>query len=202
VVSLLPDNNHNLDYYNNQFCKQQKSQLISFLKSNYLEDDIRYKLKNSWGYTGGLNDHTPLWILREWGSLWIADCWAVGYNRNSYSELSNITVEVNSIVESFETTFTNLISKLGLTLTVELCIINQTHARFQQCQQFHNAQIKCNNWVEAVLNNQHSILTNPTIFDEVYIQKILRDKGYEIYCDGLNELPVLSTSMKELIYQI
>lgn len=201
VVSLLPDNNHYLDYYNNQYYKQEKGQLISYIKSNYAEEEIINKLKNNWNISDKLNEHTPRWILREWFSFWITDCWNNGYSRNVYSEVSTMQVEVNDLVESFETTFVYLINKLNLTLTVDLSIIQQIHLDFRHKQKFHNAQLKCNEWVNCVINKIPNILIAPTIFDEAYIQNLLRNNDYEIYCDGLNQFPVSSIEMNKLIYK-
>lgn len=201
IVTVLPSYDHNLDYYNNR-CYKENSQLISYIKSNYTNTDIFDKLNNSWGVNTLLDENTPLWILREWCSFWINDSWNNGYDRNKYSEISNIRIEANDIVESFDKVFLELISKLNLTLSVDLSIIQQTHFEFQQRQMFHNSQIKCIEWVNCVINNQQLALTHTTLFDEAYIQKLLRDKGYEIYCNGLNNFPKLSTEMKELIYQV
>lgn len=201
IVALLPDQEHSLDYYNNQYHKQENGQLISYIKTNYSEEEIVSKLKNNWNMSDGLSEHTPLWILREWCSFWITDCWSNGYNRNRYSNVSNICVEVNDLVESFELVFIDLIDKLNLTLTVDLSIIQQTHYNFQRKQRFHNSQLRCNEWVNCVINKQPNILTDLTIFNEAYIQHLLRVNGYEIYCDGLNRFPLSSFDMKELIYK-
>lgn len=202
IITLLPDDNHNLDYYNNQFYKQEKGQLISYIKSNYTDEEIFSKLKNNWGFNRSLDDHIPTWILREWCSFWIGDCWANGYSRERYSAVSDLAIEVQELYDSFSTVFIWLISNLQLTLTVDSFIINQTHNNFQRNQKFHNSQIKCNNWINCVINDQLHVIDQWTLFDEAYIQKTLRDKGYEIYCDGVNALPLVSTEMKELIYQI
>lgn len=202
VISLLPDNNHNLDYYNNQCYKQEKGQLISYIKTNYAEEEIINKLKNNWNISDNLTENTPRWILREWCSFWITDCWNNGYSRNVYSDLSPIRIEVNDLVESFESTFVYLIDKLNLTLTVDLSIIQQTHQSFRQRQRFHNSQLKCNEWVKCVINKQPNVLTNLTMFDEAYIQNLLRSMDYEIYCDGLNNFPRSAVKMNELIYKI
>ena len=132
----------------------------------------------------------------------LKDCWAFGYNKYRYVELSAIQVDANDLVESFDTVFLDLVGKLNLTLTIDIHIIKQTHDEFYNRQKFHNAQIKCNEWVDCVINGSQLVLNHSTIFNEAYVQKLLRDKGYEIYCDGVDAFPTQSTEMKELIYQV
>ena len=40
-----------------------------------------------------------------------------------------------------------------------------------------------------------------TMLDEAYIQHCLREKGYEIRCDGLDVFPTTSRDLRELIYE-
>lgn len=204
VISLLPNAANNLDYYNNQFYKQEKGQIISYLQTNYSEAEISNKLANNWGINTGLTSKVPLWVLREWCSFWITDSWARGYNRNSYSAISTTCIDVEDLIGSFDCVFLDLATELNLTVTVDWSIIKQTHLEFCQRQRFHNAQILCENWVDDVINDKQSgsLLTNPTLFDEAYIQHLFRTNGYEIYCDGLDALPVEPTKMKALIYSI
>ena len=204
VVTLLPNSQHRLDYYNNQYYKQANSQLISYIQDQYSDEEIFNKLTNNWAVGKTLNNLTPHWVLREWCSFWITAVWDKSYSVEKYSNVSPICVEVNSLVESFEEVFLNLIAKLKLTLTVDLSIIKQTHIAFQRQQKFHNAQLKCEKWVDSVIGNKQSLILDHhiTIFDEAYIQNLLRIAGYEIYCDNLNSFPIDSTEMKKLIYQV
>jgi len=202
VIALLPNPQHRLDYYNNQYYKQANGQLISYIQGHYSDEEICNKLTNNWAVGGILNESTPRWVLREWCSFWLTTVWDEAYSVEKYSDVSPVGVEVNSLVESFEEVFLNVIDKLELTATVDLSIIKQTHIAFQHQQKFHNAQQKCEKWVDAVVNEQSMLLDHEiTIFDEAYIQNLFRVAGYEIYCNNLNNFPLESTEMKKLIYQ-
>jgi hypothetical protein len=201
IITLVPNPQHRLDYYNNQYHKQENSQLISYIQTQYTDEEIFNKLTNNWAVDGMLNESTPRWVIREWSSFWITDMWNKAYNVEAYSSVSTMCVDVNNLVESFEEVFLNLISKLELILTVDLSIITQTHTAFQNRQKFHNSQLKCEKWTNAVLNKQLMLLDHEiTIFDEAYIQHLLRIAGYEIYCDNLNNFPTESTELK--IFQV
>jgi hypothetical protein len=203
IIVVLPNRDHSLDYYNNQFHKQEHGQLVSYLTSNFTSEEISNKLTQHWNFNKTLSENTPTWILREWCSFWLEDGWNYGYNRDRYGGLkSDIQIDTQDLVELFDTIFLNLITKLNLTLTVDPCIIKKTHVEFRCSQKFHNSQLKSKEWVNCIINNEPMVINCPTIFTEAYIQKLLRDKGYEIYCDNLNIFPTLSTDMKKLIYQV
>lgn len=201
AISLIAEHNHYLDYYNNQFFKQQHGQLIEYIKVSLPEHEIQQKLKEHWGYESGLTEKTPHWILREWCSFWITDSWDHAYNDVRYQSISENIINVNDIINNLEQTLSKLFDTIDLTLTVDSATINKNHKKFLSLQQFHNSQIRCMEWVDCVINSNLNVDLNiQTIFDEAYIQYLLRTKGYEIYCDGVNELPTSSISMKKLIY--
>ena len=203
VIALLPDNDHNLDYYNNQFFKQYKGQLISYIKDQLSEKQISEKFKNQWGLNDDLTDLTPRWVLREWCSFWLVECWRNSYSVENYSTISNSTqVNTTQMVENFDTVFYKLINDLKLTLTVDPAIINQTHANFFVKQKFHNSQLRCQQWINKVFDSAESSEINiDTIFDEAYLQYLLRVQGFEIECDGLNQFPFQPSELKKIIYQ-
>jgi hypothetical protein len=68
-------------------------------------------------------------------------------------------------------------------------------------QRYHNSQHRCNAWVEDILNDRNTPTPCQTILDEAYVQHCLREQGYEIRCDGLNNFPKTSSELKELIYE-
>jgi hypothetical protein len=204
IISLLPDVDHNLDYYNNQFFKQQHGAVISYILNQFSQDEIADKLFNHWGHTDPLNATVPNWILREWCSFWITDLWNNTYSRKNYLTIPNsIQVEVIDLVSQFEQTFVDIVNKLKLTVNVDLSIIRDTHNVFLSKQQFHNSQLNCVQWVNLTLNTDiDSPINTLTIFDEAYIQHLLRQQGYEIKCDGLNEFPATTLCLKNIIYKI
>jgi len=204
IISLLPDADHNLDYYNNQFFKQQHGALISYILDHFSQDEVTDKLFKHWGHTGPLNNTIPNWILREWCSFWITDLWNNTYSRKNYLTIpDSIQIEVNDLLSQFEKIFVDIVNKLKLTVNVDLPIIRNTHNVFLSKQQFHNSQLNCIQWVNVTLNTDiDSPINTLTIFDEAYIQHLLRQQGYEIKCDGLNEFPATTLDLKNIIYKI
>jgi hypothetical protein len=204
VITLLPNNKHNLDYYNNQFFKQQQAELISYILNHFSQEEVNSKLIACWNFPGPFDNNVPPWILREWCSFWITECWNNVYNRENYLAIANsIQIEITDLLDQFDQTFTDIVNKLGLTINVDQDTIHNTHNTFLSLQRFHNSQINCNQWVNTTVNTSIDLLINTqTIFDEAYIQYLLRQQGYEIKCDGLDKFPTTTSCLKKIIYKI
>jgi hypothetical protein len=201
VVAILPSQDHCLDYFNNQFAKNAKFNLNEYI-NNLVKDDLSVKLKN-WGLDYTTIDSAPRWIMREFFSFWLIDCFANSYKCNSYLDRSSVSLSTNDIFQNFYNTILNISSALGLTVKSNRTQIESNHTAFLKKQQFHNSQINCVNWVNAIIDTNSTSCQSPcqTIFDEAYVQHLLRKHGYQIKCDGLNIFPVTSAEMQLLIYK-
>jgi hypothetical protein len=200
VVSLIPDNNCNLDYTNNQYVKMYRQNLAFFLEKNF-SDQLNDEFFKQWEIKN-FDVSTHHWMLREWFSLWLVDSWKELYNRDIYLELATFPIEVKDLLEKFETTFFNLVDQLKLDLKVDTTTILEIHQQFLQQQTLHNSQKKCVQWIDTVLNTDSNLTIDiKTIFDEAYLQHLLRASGHEIHCTNLNVFPNSSTELKKIIYE-
>ena len=96
-----------------------------------------------------------------------------------------------------------MVQALDLTLKVNDDYMEMTHNVFIKHQQFHGSQIACIEWVKCVINGRIDIQSPcQTIFDEAYVQSLLRKQKFEIKCDGLNIFPTSSFELHNLIYKI
>ena len=68
-------------------------------------------------------------------------------------------------------------------------------------QRYHNSQHRCKAWVEDILNDRNTATPCQTLLDEAYVQHCLREQGYEIHCDGLDNFPKTSSDLREIIYE-
>jgi hypothetical protein len=202
TIIILPNQHHRLDYYNNQFHKQQKQQLVEYILSQLSIDEINHKLKSGWGYNNSFDENVPRWILREFFSLWITMCFADGYSVEKYKNIPNqITVDAQDIISNFNNILTAICQECGLTITVDQDSIEQNHANFLKSQHYLDSQIGCEQWVNDTIIAKDCPTPVKTIFDEAYIQHVFRIRGYEIKCDGLNHFPTSTFEMKPLIYE-
>ena len=202
IVSIVPCSEHRLDYYNNQFIKQQQGQLIDYILSQISYDDAREKLKTQWNYHGEFDTTVPRWIMREWCSYWINDVLNSLYNPLCYNGLDSVLqLTTQDIFENYIETLHKVVAKLELTITVDIGIINHQHNKFLTLQQFHNSQNRCQQYVQDVLASNNNNMSLYSIFEEAYIQHLLRQHNLELRCDGLETFPTTTQHLGNLTYE-
>jgi hypothetical protein len=202
IVSILPCESHRLDYYNNQFFKHQHGKLIEYILETLSLDEIEHKLVTHWNYNGKFDENVPRWIMREWCSFWINNVLENSYNPAKYLDLNSVVqLTTQDIFENYIELLTETVSKLGLTITVNLDIIHKQHENFLSVQQLHNSQLRCEKHVYDLLNGNNTNITLYSIFDEAYIQHLLRCNNLEIQCDSLNIFPTTTQQLKNLTYK-
>ena len=198
---ILPSQLHYLDYYNNQFVKQNKKQLINYIIEQLSAEEIKQKLESGWNYTQAFDDHTPIWILREFFSFWIMDCLQNGYSLQDYTQITaDVIIDTQDIFLNFEQTFNKVCWALNLQINIEQEIITKTHQDFLSKQQYHLSQLNCQQWVyDAIKGSVNTPTPCQTIFDESYVQYLLRELGHELRCDGLDNFPKTAIALHEII---
>jgi hypothetical protein len=202
IVSILPCKSHKLDYYNNQFFKQQHGQLIEYILANLSSDEALHKLATQWNCHGKFDETIPKWIMREWCSFWINDVLEVSYNPTPYQELNSAAqLTTQDIFENYIERLTEIVTKLKLTFTVSLGIIHQQHENFLSAQKFHNSQLRCEQYVQDLLDGHSTDIALYSIFDEAYIQHLLRLNNLELRCDGLDLFPATTQQLRNLTYE-
>jgi hypothetical protein len=201
VVVILPSIDHQLDYYNNQFFKQEHGHLIDYILTQMSVTEAEHKLKTCWGYIEPFDDKVPHWILREWCSFWIDNVLKESYNTIPYITLQSVhQLSTQDIFENFEESLKQIAQVLELTITVDQDIINTQHQEFLSLQKFHDSQIKCCQYVHDLLEGISCNMFLNSIFDQAYVQHLLRQQNLEIQCDGLNTFPTSTQDLRTLLY--
>lgn len=202
VVTIFPCVEQQLDYYNNQFFKQQHGHLIDYILCHLTQTDAEHKLSTQWGYSGKFDSGVPRWIMREWCSFWIADVLNSSYDVTLYSKIKSVArLSTQDIFENFSETLINLVKILRLDITVSTDIIHKQHVEFLSAQKFHNSQIRCHQYLQDLLNDIDTSMHIQSIFDEAYMQHLLRQRNLEIQCDGLDNFPSTTKQLKLLVYE-
>ena len=202
IISVVPCQDHSLDYYNNQFIKEQHQQVIQYIETMFTTEEIQKKLFDNWNYANGFNCKTPRWILREWCSLWLKNCLDNGYNSDLYASLpAKIYVNTQELFLDLYEVLENISNRLNLKLYASFSQVKALQNKFVQAQRSHNIQTRCNFWVNKILGDLNSESPCVTLFDEAWVQHRLRLFGYEIQCDGLNNLPTNARDLTKLIYK-
>jgi hypothetical protein len=109
-------------------------------------------------------------------------------------------IDTQDIFLNFVRTLHIICQILNLKIDIIESEIEKNHMRFLNLQKYHNSQIKCQQWADDIINGVDSCTPCQTIFDEAYVQYLLRDSGFALQCDGLNNFPGTSLAMKELVY--
>jgi len=183
---------HELDYIVNQFLKNDKDIHVHLSKIFPDHEDV---IQQGWKT---LNT----WAVREWLSIiigsYLQNVQELSKKNLKYSDLT--TAELFDKDEDvFPRIINQLIKKIGLNNIADVNTIKQNHKKFIFAQKNHNLQKRCDQWIKDTILGK--IKTSPcvSIIDEAYIQYQLRNKGYEISCDGLNNFPKNSKQLKLII---
>lgn len=202
LVVVLPCQDHTLDYCNNNFFKWKKNQIIEYISHLMLPQEAIIKLNQQWSYTGKFDDTIPKWIIREWTSFWINDMLNDWADPTKYKEVNSVVqFSTQDIFENWSNTLTKVVTKLGLTFSVDQDIIQKQHKKFLALQKLHNSQHRCHQYVNELLVGNDIKMTIHSIFDEAYIQHLLRQHGLEIQCNELNIFPTTTQQLKNLTYE-
>lgn len=203
TIIITADHNHQLDYFDNQYYKQSLGDLAEYLTQTLGIDKIQEQLKNGWGYTESFDHNTPRWIIREYLSFCLVSAWQAGYDNTKY--LSVPHVHDFCCEDLWNTSIWDLVNTLARVLNKQVYapphIVNQNHYNFLQCQQYHNMQHRCNQFVEDTLKSGDTVSPCVSIFDEAYVQHLLRGRGYEISCDGLDTFPNSGAALLKITYE-
>lgn len=197
TLTILPCDDHKLDYFNNMLTKTNGGQILSYLKNLFGQKDIELKLSQGWNHTTGA---IPNWILREFISFWIQDCFDTGYSMEKYQHVPHkMCITTQDIFLDFSKTLAGILQVFDLQARVAESVILDNHRKFLQAQKHHQSQLRCNQWCEDILMEKVSPNPCNTILDEAYVQYLLRKQGVEIQCNGLDVFPTTSTAMIKII---
>jgi len=196
-IVILPDDEHRLDYINNQFVKHNKKDLVTYLFEIFSEQQIKEKLTN-WKVDS--IESSPNWIFREFISLCIGDVLSSSYDIDSYDNYSGFKMTTKDIFLNFVEKIQMAMAYLNLKPTISTNEMAKNHVRFASHQTYHNSQLNITHWIDSVLCSRDNVKSPcKTIFDEAYAQFLLREKGYELRCYNLNTFPKDSNALKEIL---
>lgn len=203
TIIVTADTDHWLDYYDNQFYKQSKGNLVEYLTTVASIDIIQERLAHGWQYTDTFDDNIPRWILREYCSFWQTDTLAHGYDNTRYLALPHV---YHFCCQSmWQTDMWQLVNIIAQQVKQKIYapeeIVCSNHQAFLSCQQYHGIQLRCEHFANDTINSIHTTSPCISVFDEAYVQHILRTQGYEIQCYNLNQFPNTSTQLAEIIYE-
>lgn len=203
VILLYPEQGRTLLCLNNFFNKIHKDRWSKFFESFSVHPTVIF---DNWPVPPDteIKDVAP-WIKREFLSLYIMPFWdsLVGYQ-----ELSNfdypkcLHVNVGDLLLNFETTIQQIKNSFGLNFKRGIEDLMPYHQHNLSLQQFLHHDSLCNTLVDCVVNGVDMSWDPLGICSESYVQWNLRERGFEIRCNGLDTFPTNSLQLKDLLYSI
>jgi len=153
-------------------------------------------------------DTVSRWEVRELLSYYLFPAWRNTSDKEIFKALCKkfpnvLLVNISELRDNFDATIRLLINKSGRSIIRETEIDNifNTWSSLQKFK-FNDLRIKdiANNLTKFKSINWDDLET--TIFDEAYLQFLLRENGYNIKCFELNKFPTSSKEMLPLLEEV
>ena len=198
-IVIQPCRNNHLDYFINVLAKQHHYDLNSHLDQCFTLESLVKKYKDNYDVT---SDTIPNWVLREILSYSIDDVLSDSYRADDYivTNLDALVINANDIVNDYLNVFNQAVSHWGLLRLTDEDTILRKHDEFLEKQLHHNVQYKIAEFCDAIISNADLTYKFQTIYEEAYLQYLLRVNGYELKCNGLNELPSTAKEFEDLVF--
>jgi hypothetical protein len=196
IIFLMPTEETLLWIADNKFSKltTRKNHCEHFIAS----PEVLKNLEN-WPVTD--LDNIEPWILREWLSLHYYNASISECGMNAISEFKRIgkIVTCEDLRDHFNETIKQCIEYIGKEIIRE-DELDSVYKSWIEKQYFINSIDLVKSIVSHTIGDVDLSWDTLTFTQEVWIQMMLREKGYEIRCHGLNEFPTNSKQLRELIY--
>jgi len=177
------------------------------------KERFRYHLKHGdqtnqikgFGYNVDNVDDLLTWQLREILSHWDFNQVLTEYYQPREPIISNriYNLSLESLRDNFKETILDVLSFLNYKP-----IPNRVEKLDDIGQQWLTGQTelfkdqKIREYIKKTITGEEFVLANLNFWNEAWIQKKLREQGYEIKCNGLDKFPKSTLEMHKLIYNI
>ena len=192
-------------------------QLTDDQKDWYHESNIDEKIKIVLT-SSGADQHAPnwnkntikdldRWELREFISLYQYKSWDDQFNQTIYDKLQSLFKDIIFInIQDLELNFKQIIPKIITQFNLPFINQDQLDTIYQgwiEKQSFANRNNLVEKIVEYTIENRLFDFKdiNLTLYDEAFIQKRFRDRGFEFQCYNLNVFPTNTTELRKKIIE-
>lgn len=201
VIYLYPDVDHVLLCLNNYITKIWDDYWERFVSTIDTE-----KIYQNWPVSRDTPlSEIPQWIKREFSSYYCMPSWFDSiewYHPNTWSNNRACVVTTKELLFDFETTLYKIQQHCNLDYVKPVSSLLPIHQANLKLQLHLHQDELCKKIIDAVLNDI-DLEWDPLPFgSEFWIQWELRNQGWEIQCDGLNEFPTKSLQLRKLLYSV
>jgi len=200
VIYIKPTPGHEIEYLDNQYMKQLEFNDNETLE-NILGKEYQEKIQSIWGST------TPnRWEQREFLSFFLDSMFknqTSEYNNLSLTKFSLVEIESIDIIDNLYQALMKIFNFFDLKAN-EITIKHLTAIHNDYCilqKNFNKGKITLE-YAKASIAKRKYTIKNCTIYDEAWIQHLLRKKGFEIRCYDLNHFPICASELACLLEKI
>jgi hypothetical protein len=147
----------------------------------------------------------PLWIQREHMSFNLFAAWqdqVEWYLPDQWHDPRSLIISTKQLLDDFENTLISIESFWGKKYQHPIADVFDLHQTMLGLQPHLGKDQICNDILKIILNDQEHIEFHELcLVSQAWIQYRLRQLGYEIQCDGLNDFPTNTQHLKSLIYR-
>ena len=199
IIHINADRDNFIEYMNNNFYVNQNNKEIL---PSYLNEWMNHEYKNKMK-SYDLEIAEP-WVNRELLSFFLEDYFhATEQNHKNidYDKINVFKCTRNDILYKMENLLENLYDFFNLEKNANFKLVSEIHSKWLQTQKNINKDLIIKQFVFDVLHNNENNISNLSIFDEAWIQHLLRQNGFEIQCFQLNKFPCNSFELRKIIYK-
>lgn len=201
LVALVPDVDHGLDYFVNNYVKTHNNSW-SVWTSRHIPQQILQTKLDQWDV--GINSQSPpRWIQREFLSWHVLSWITAAYDASTYLALDHsMVINCGDLFGALTPVLTAAAHRVGLRIITPEPVIESWHADFLARQRYHGIQNRCKSWCDSVLSNTAADLEFDNLMAESWTQAYLRQQGFEVRCQDLDTWPSSSETMRSYIYEV
>lgn len=201
IIYLYPDQNSQLLVINNYFTK-----VWSNWWHHQLNADISEKIWDNWPVEPGTAiDQIPIWIRREFLSLYLMPAWhdqVEWYHPDRWQHSNSLVVTVSELLYNLESSLIKIQKFCNLKFKKNISTILPYHQIMLELQQNLLEDQICNRIVQYTINDLNFDWPELPLPSQSWVQWDLRNQGFELRCRGLDKFPNNSVQLKKLIYPI
>lgn len=202
AIYLQPDSSTLLLCLNN-FCTKGIDNWLEYQLTNIVSLDQIYQ---GWPECSGMSiKDIPRWIIREFLSLYLMPKYLDLVKSNNSHALSNIvSITVGKLLFDFEHTIEYIGNHCDINFLRPVSDLFEFHSKNLSLQPALTHQEIVDNVINAVTNNNlYDWSETPlSLVTESYLQWQLRNLGWEIECNNLDEFPTNSIKLTNIIYPL
>lgn len=202
VIYIYPDRESVLLVVNNVYEKVWDD----WWEARLLDPVFSNNLYSNWNIIPGMHhSQIPTWIKREILSFNLMPSWFAElewYHPDVWSHERSLLVLIKDLLFNFNSTLLDIQTFCNLTFKKDIVEFLPHHNTMISLQKHLGQDQICTEIINSVINGTHFEWDKLPLPSEAWVQWELRNRGFEIQCNGLDTFPTNSLQLKKLLYPV